>query len=224
MLGANFSQTPKRYIVFLTYVYEHSKVYQKSTGLFFDMDGKKYEVIQKDAYLYLPQWCFEDIKNETDKLYDYGLKRYDSVGNKQRYVFNLTTLIRKMAQLPKFAFTELVSDANQVEISRESPQYYRFENKVMERDNQTCQACGAHDHLQVHHIKSYKHYPKIRAEVSNGITLCQKCHMKAFKGSIHDLYGYSPNELDLQEFLDAKRTEYGLQPTKIEDIVKSKHT
>ena len=92
-------------------------------------------VRQKDAYLYLPQWCFEDIKSETDKLYDYGLKRYDSVGNKQRYVFNLTTMIRKMEQLPKFAFTELVSDANQVEISRESSQYYRFENKVMERDN-----------------------------------------------------------------------------------------
>ena len=48
--------------------------------------------------------------------------------------------------------------------------------------------------------------------------------MKSFKGSIHDLYGYSPNELDLQEFLDAKRTEYGLQPIKIDDIVKSKHT
>ena len=66
---------------------------------------------------------------------------------------------------------------------------------VIERDNHTCQRCGAKDdtHIRVegntffqpknytdklvaHHKKEAKIYLKLRLEVNNGITLCRQCH------------------------------------------------
>ncbi len=50
-----------------------------------------------------------------------------------------------------------------------------------ERDNYTCQMpeCGIRGgKLESHHIKTFKEYPKLRAEITNLITLCHKCHNK----------------------------------------------
>lgn len=63
--------------------------------------------------------------------------------------------------------------------------YWR--NSVKRRDNFTCQKCGKNGQIEctccglktplhVHHIKSWKDYPELRLEISNGITLCEKCH------------------------------------------------
>jgi len=68
--------------------------------------------------------------------------------------------------------------------------YYSFEYKswrmaVFERDNYTCQHCRAHGcYLTAHHIKSFAYYPAFRFDISNGITLCEKCHSKTdnYKG------------------------------------------
>ena len=62
---------------------------------------------------------------------------------------------------------------------------------VKKRDNYTCQSCGIkHDELErkkndvtswlhAHHIKSWREFPDLRFEVTNGITLCWQCHLKA---------------------------------------------
>jgi 5-methylcytosine-specific restriction endonuclease McrA len=48
---------------------------------------------------------------------------------------------------------------------------------VIARDKATCQECGATEiELHAHHIKSYKDHPELRTDLSNGITLCYKCH------------------------------------------------
>lgn len=60
---------------------------------------------------------------------------------------------------------------------------------VKERDNFTCQKCGIRCHkglgrtikLHSHHIKSWKDYPKLRYELSNGMTLCKDCHKALLK-------------------------------------------
>lgn len=55
--------------------------------------------------------------------------------------------------------------------------YKEWRTKVFIRDNFTCQICRKVGiYLQPHHIKSWTYYPKLRYEVSNGITLCVECH------------------------------------------------
>lgn len=70
------------------------------------------------------------------------------------------------------------------ELIRHSPQYVAWRTAVFERDNYTCQECGAHSGtghrltLEAHHIKPFANYPNERFVVENGKTLCLKCHNK----------------------------------------------
>ena len=49
--------------------------------------------------------------------------------------------------------------------------------KVLSRDSATCQRCGVQDvPLVAHHILSWEDFPELRADVDNGVTLCNPCH------------------------------------------------
>lgn len=61
---------------------------------------------------------------------------------------------------------------------RNSKDYRKFRKRVLKRDEYTCQNCGCKRNLQVHHILPYAFYPSERINLSNGITLCKKCHYK----------------------------------------------
>ena len=57
----------------------------------------------------------------------------------------------------------------------------RWTNNVYNRDSYTCQKCkasGTKVILHAHHIKSMAHYPKLKWNLDNGITLCIDCHHK----------------------------------------------
>ncbi|MDY3001827.1 MAG: HNH endonuclease [Romboutsia timonensis] len=58
--------------------------------------------------------------------------------------------------------------------------YKQWSRQVRERDNHTCQVCGLHtkepNKLHAHHLESYDTHPKLRLELSNGITICNSCH------------------------------------------------
>lgn len=48
---------------------------------------------------------------------------------------------------------------------------------VISRDNATCQRCGVSGvELHAHHIKPYQDFPELRWDISNGLTLCYRCH------------------------------------------------
>ena len=53
---------------------------------------------------------------------------------------------------------------------------------ILKRDNYHCQNCNVshskENKLIVHHIKPWAKFPELRFEVSNLITLCEKCHKK----------------------------------------------
>lgn len=53
---------------------------------------------------------------------------------------------------------------------------HSWSTAVFSRDGGKCQHCGSSEHLQAHHIKSFSEFPELRWEVSNGLTLCYKCH------------------------------------------------
>lgn len=61
---------------------------------------------------------------------------------------------------------------------RDSQEYKKWRLEVYKRDNYKCVKCGSKIKLNAHHIKSWKNYPSLRYELDNGITLCEKCHIK----------------------------------------------
>lgn len=66
---------------------------------------------------------------------------------------------------------------------RTQEKYKKWRKNVFERDNYTCQECGDNQggNLQAHHIKPFAYYPNVRYKLSNGVTLCKKCHKQTFK-------------------------------------------
>lgn len=65
---------------------------------------------------------------------------------------------------------------------KRTPEYYQWRKAVLERDNKICQECGKLNSKLVHHIKSFKEFPKLRFDINNGITLCLDCHKKIHFG------------------------------------------
>lgn len=55
-------------------------------------------------------------------------------------------------------------------------EYRNWRKEVLERDKYTCVECGTNTNLEVDHIKPYAYFPELRYDISNGRTLCKKCH------------------------------------------------
>lgn len=63
---------------------------------------------------------------------------------------------------------------------RGDPLYKQWRKEVKKRDGFVCKMknndCGGR--LEVHHILSWAHYPELRYDIKNGITLCHAHHPK----------------------------------------------
>lgn len=65
---------------------------------------------------------------------------------------------------------------------RSSMEYSEWRTSVFKRDNFTCQICGqVGGELQAHHIKHWSTNVDERYRISNGVTLCKKCHKELHK-------------------------------------------
>jgi hypothetical protein len=64
-----------------------------------------------------------------------------------------------------------------------------WRDAVLARDNYLCQKCNiGSDKLNAHHIKNFIKFLELRTSIENGITLCEKCHIK-----FHKIYGKTNN-------------------------------
>lgn len=68
-----------------------------------------------------------------------------------------------------------ITDVNK--LLRKSEEAKIWRESIFSRDDWTCQNCGQQGgDLEIHHIYSWKNYPKLRFDINNGITFCKKCH------------------------------------------------
>ncbi|MGI8383187.1 helix-turn-helix domain-containing protein [Robertmurraya sp. P23] len=73
-------------------------------------------------------------------------------------------------------------------------EYEQWQKKVKIRDKFTCQNTNCRQvggNLQSHHLNSYDWYNEGRTDLTNGVTLCKKCHT-----DFHRIYGYGMNTKD----------------------------
>lgn len=58
------------------------------------------------------------------------------------------------------------------------PVYKKWRKEVYERDKFCCRwpNCGSRRKINAHHIKTWAHFPHLRYEINNGITLCKRHH------------------------------------------------
>jgi len=66
---------------------------------------------------------------------------------------------------------------------RSNGKYKKWVKDVKDRDGWTCIFCGSTKNIHADHIKPILTHPKLTYVVSNGRTLCKKCHIKT------DTYG-----------------------------------
>lgn len=64
------------------------------------------------------------------------------------------------------------------QIGRGNKQYKEWKIKVFERDGFKCVWCESNARIEADHIKRWSTHKKLRYVVSNGRTLCMKCHNK----------------------------------------------
>ena len=99
------------------------------------------------------------------------------------------TVTYAMAELTKLGMVEVNGNEIKVIVPWLSNQYYRttpdyinWRVGVFERDAYTCRHCGTTGNvLNAHHIMSFSGFKTLRYEVSNGLTLCEKCHKEEHK-------------------------------------------
>lgn len=78
------------------------------------------------------------------------------------------------------------------EENRDTLDHINWRTQVYKRDNYTCRYCGNQGHrLNAHHLAGYNWCKEKRLEVSNGVTLCKKCHIK-----FHSEYGGKNNTIE----------------------------
>lgn len=57
----------------------------------------------------------------------------------------------------------------------------KWAKAVKARDGMKCKKCGSRRKLHAHHVKPKAKFPSLAYNLSNGITLCQKCHIQQHK-------------------------------------------
>jgi 5-methylcytosine-specific restriction endonuclease McrA len=72
-----------------------------------------------------------------------------------------------------------IKDRLKVKVKRSISEMRWWRQEVFKRDSYTCQSCfkiGVD--LQAHHKAPVVAFPQFRFDVSNGVTLCKKCHFE----------------------------------------------
>lgn len=104
---------------------------------------------------------------------------------------------RKLVGLLNPNWNPKLTDEERIQ-NRDYPKYKEWRKAVFERDYYTCQKCGNKSvRLNAHHILGYADNKEERTLLSNGITLCKKCHK-----NYHHVYGLIATEETFNEWMN----------------------
>lgn len=101
---------------------------------------------------------------------------------------------------------ELTDEEREKNKSRlNDPEISKWRREVFKRDNHTCQFCKVRGNrtLNAHHLDGYHWCIEKRADIENGVTLCEECHCE-----FHNLYGKGHNTREqYEEWIRNKRRQ-----------------
>ena len=75
-------------------------------------------------------------------------------------------------------------DKRRDKLDRRCSQYRNWRKEVLKRDRYKCTICNSSKDLEAHHIKEFSKYRNLRFKVSNGLTLCKRCHKLMHKKKV----------------------------------------
>jgi len=88
--------------------------------------------------------------------------------------FGMIEIVNGVVSIPNWGRHSILDNKQEL---RFTPEYRKWRKDVFKRDDYSCRRCGKRGgKLNAHHIKPFAQYPKLRFELSNGITLCEPCH------------------------------------------------
>lgn len=108
------------------------------------------------------------------------------------------------------------------ERKRAGAQFRHWRQSVLTRCP-VCTRCGSETNLHVHHLKGSHEYPESRFDPLNGITLCEKCHIK-FHVTFGRRKGFT--ETDAENFVNSPiiwLVTRHMAKGGIEDLRKARH-
>ena len=154
---------------------------------------------RKDSIEFCGQSCYSEYRKKFSEQYS-GFKtgheafittpwlgKKHSEETKQKISKSLKGNPKVLARAKQFAETHSGEDhwnwkggvTSEMQKIRHSREYDEWRFAVYKRDNYTCQHCKKKcrgREIVAHHLKNFKDFPKERFDISNGITLCRKCH------------------------------------------------
>lgn len=164
-----------------------NKKYYKEKGYCIFEKNKSIVVKTED----LPKWSEIEIELECDKCHkDLNVKYNSYVRHNHNGKTYCKDCGRKLFQTKEnhWKWNPNKTDEERLK-NRDIYENKVFTQKVMSRDNYTCQCCGQqHKDIQVHHLDSWDWCIERRFDETNGITLCDNCHK-----NFHHIYGYGNN-------------------------------
>ena len=70
---------------------------------------------------------------------------------------------------------------------------------VKKRDGYRCFICGATENLHAHHLISVARDESLKYEISNGLTVCESCHLKIHGFDVGNDYGFNQKEDSIRQ-------------------------
>ncbi len=93
-------------------------------------------------------------------------------------------------------------DVHNPDAIKRSNMDYKWSCEVKELASYTCDCCGSNDDMHAHHLESWMVNESLRRELSNGVCLCQSCHV-----AFHKAYGFGENTTE--QYLEFKGFYHG---------------